>query len=141
MSAVTIFRILVVAELLLMMLAWGLNTEWLEPATSDLAVMHWALIGGVWVLMLAASLGMLFFIRAGRILYVVTVLLGALWLALLGDNPLNPTEAVLSYLSNLCAGAALALSWLLPDVTARFGRKQPNTTVERDAPQAARPSP
>jgi hypothetical protein len=141
MSAVKIFRTVVVAELLLTVLAWGLNTEWMHPASPDVALLQWALIVGVWVLMLAASLGMFFFIRAGRILYVVTVLLGVLWLALVGDNPLNPTEAVLSYLSNLCAGAALALSWLSPDVTERFGRKQPNSTVERDAPQAARPSP
>jgi hypothetical protein len=113
----------------------------MQPAMPEMVVTHWALISSVWVLIVAASLGMFFFIRAGRILYVVTVLLGAVWLALLGDTSSEPTEAVLSYLSNLCAGAALALSWLSPDVNGRFRRKQPNNTVEPDAPQAARRSP
>ena len=141
MSAAAIFRILVAAELLLTLVAWGVNTEWLQPVTPDFTLTYWGFIAGVWLLTLAASLGMFFFIRGGRILYLATVLLGVLWLVLLGDNPSGATEAVLSYLSNLCAGAVLALSWLSPDVTGRFRRKQPNSTVERDAPQAARPSP
>jgi hypothetical protein len=141
MSAATIFRSLVAAELLLTVVAWGVNTEWLQPITPDFAFTYWGFIGGVWLLMLVASLGMFFFIRGGRILYLATVLLGVLWLGLQGDNPSGPAEAVLSYLSNLCAGAVLALSWLSPDVTERFRRKQPNSTVERDAPEAARPSP
>lgn len=133
MSAVAIFRILVAVELLLTVVAWGVNTEWLQPVTPDLALTYWGFIAGVWVLMLAASLGMFLFLRGGRILYLATVLLGVLWLVLQGDNPSGPTEAVLSYLSNLCAGAALALSWLSSDVAGRFGKKQPNSTVERDA--------
>ena len=141
MSTVTIFRIVLAAELVFTVVAWGLNIEWTQPATPEVALAHWGLITSVWVLMIAASLGMFFFIRGGRVLYLVTVLLGAGWLALVGDNPASSTEAVLSYLSNLCAGAALALSWLSPDVNGRFRRKQPNSTVERDAPQAARPSP
>ncbi len=140
MSAATLFRSLVIAEVVVTLVAWGLNREWMRPATPELALTHWALIVVVWVLILAASAGMFFFIRVGRVLYTLTVLLGAVWLGLLGDHPLNGIEAVLSYVANLCAGAVLAMSWFTPDVIDRFKPKQPNSTVERDAPQAARPS-
>jgi hypothetical protein len=131
MTAVKVFRALVVLELVFFALSWIL-AFWEHPGDfSHLPFLGF--VGIVWLFLIAVAVGVFLFNRVARAIYVVSVpafIAVNFWFQ--GSISEN-NETLFDHLGTLCTGAILALMWLHPSVAGAFGQKQSNTTVETDA--------
>jgi peptidoglycan/LPS O-acetylase OafA/YrhL len=140
MPSVAAFRGIIVLEVLFVAVAWMVA----DGDADDYALgagAYWATVTAMWVLIVGLAIGLCLFSRVARIVYTI------LTLVLLAVTPFFPNtelvgrvEALFTYLTDLCTGAILALMWLSPPIRQVFKVGQPNSKLERDAPEAARPS-
>jgi hypothetical protein len=134
------FRALLVMEVALIATS-RYAVDWSDSASrgymEELA--FWVIVAAVLAFFAGTNVALWFFVRTARLLYLASVLIYVGATVWFGAPRTTGVEAVVDYVASLCTGAILALMWFAPQVAERF-RKQPNSTVERDGPEAARPS-
>jgi hypothetical protein len=131
MAGVKVFRLLIVLELVLLALSWAL--AWWEAPDDFKHLPFLAFVGLVWLCLIAISVGVFFFSRVARVMYVVSVPLLIVVNFWFHGSIATNNESLFDHLSTLCTGAILAMMWLNPSVAEAFKREQSNSTVETDA--------
>jgi hypothetical protein len=120
-------------ELVFSALAW-VAADWDKvnvPATG--AILFWSVSAAFWAILIAISIGLLFFRPIARIFYVALVPVLILIEYWYGYPEGTRAQYAFDYLASLCVGAILCAMWLSPPIAGAFASRQPNPALNTDA--------